>query len=100
MEVISHDSYNSSPHRGGTELAWTRVYTYYGKVAHLKELAASCKYLMWMDCDLAYLLGTGSQDEFEKAAAMRLCRECFRIRELYANHPDPRLGMGHGVEMT
>ena len=39
--------------------------------------------------------GTGSQAEYEKAAALPLCPRCFAVRERQI--PDPRLGTGHRV---
>lgn len=101
MEIVSHDSYNSTPHRGGSELEWTRVYFPYGKLAHFREAGLGCPVVRFRYGDLVDgTFGTGSQEEYDTAGALPLCRHCWHIRELYANHPDPRLGMGHGVEMT
>lgn len=95
---MSADSYDSSPPRGGGPLHWTRVYLPYGRTAHLLEVGSGCPVV----CSHynREFLGTGSQEEYDRAAAKRLCMSCFRVREHYANHPDPRLGSAHGVEMT
>ena len=39
--------------------------------------------------------GTGSQAEYDKAAALPLCPRCFAVRERQSQ--DPRLGTGHRV---
>lgn len=103
MSIVSHDSYDSSPPRGGSELTWTRIYFPHGKLAHYREAGSTCPVILRaydLYVDLTPALGTGTQDEHDTAAAMPLCRDCWAVREMYANHPDPRLGRGHGVEMT
>jgi hypothetical protein len=87
---LSADSYDSSRPRGGTELTWTRVFFPYGKLAHFKECGAACPVLRRDYVDLSLLPGTGSQQEYDEAEALPLCRHCFRTRELYANHPRTR----------
>lgn len=92
------DTYDSTMQRG-TGPVYTRIYRKRGRYAHLRELASSCQVLRqwWYIHDDGWL-GTGSQAEYERAEALPLCPWCFRARE--ARLPDPRLGAGHGVEMT
>ena len=97
------DSYDGAPrdHTGGP--SWTRVYRKGDRYAHLRADGAD-----FIACDppdgtgplydAGTWYGTGSQAEHEKAAAKPLCPACFRVRELQI--PDPRLGRGHGTEMT
>jgi hypothetical protein len=94
---VSVDSCNSAPPRPGGPLAWTRVYLPRGHKAHLKEVL-SCP--VNQDHGDEDFIGTGSQDEYDRAARMPLCLWCWRVQGHYANHPDERLGSGHGVEMT
>lgn len=100
--MTSPDSYDGGPVRPGLEPVYTRVYRPHGKIAHLWELAGGCPVMnRWSDpdwLDRESWLGTGSQEEYEHAAKLPLCTDCFRRRE--AGGLDPRLGAGHGVEMT
>lgn len=79
------DAYDSSP-LPGTAIEWTRVYRRGGKVAHLHSSGyrIACddpaESVMPPPNDGSWL-GTGSQDEYEKAASLRLCRTCFARRE-------------------
>lgn len=95
---MSVDSYNSAPPRPGGPLVWTRVYLPCGRRAHLLEVGSGCP-VVWAH-ERSDFLGTGYQAEYERAAAKPLCRDCWRVQGHYANHPDERLGMAHGVEMT
>lgn len=99
---LSHDSYDGGPARPSMEPVYTRVYRPRGKVAHLWELIFGCPVVGRLPSpdwfDRTSWLGTGNQEEYEQAAKKPLCRECFRRRE--AGFTDPRLGAGHGTEMT
>lgn len=55
------------------------VYSPSGHVAHiLSQNYALCEYVpMWPN----QWMGTGSQEEYEKAARLRLCRKCRKYRE-------------------
>jgi len=94
---MSADSYDSAP-RQGSEPVWTRVYRRGGHFAHLWEAGAACPIIYQHYADTGNWYGTGSQEEYEAAAAKPLCRRCFAARE--ARLPDPRLGTAHGTEMT
>lgn len=78
-------AYDSAPARG-TGLAWTRVYRLRGRKAHLRrEDGASIA--CWPADQPGdsgtedHWLGTGSQAEYEHAAALPLCLACFAVRE-------------------
>lgn len=63
--------------------SWTRVYRLNGKVAHIEELLYSAHpFMPWMD-DRDGWFGTGSQEEYERAAEMPLCPRCFVGRTQY-----------------
>lgn len=78
---MTPDAYDSSPPRGSA-LAWTRVYKRGGRYAHLRRpdgsqvIACSCA-----DGTEDCWLGTGSQAEYEHAAALPLHPGCFAVRE-------------------
>lgn len=83
--MIPWDTYDSTPPRG-TELTWTRVYTERGREAHLRHEDGggdiACRGpLSREDGQDDRWLGTGSQDEYDHAAAMPLCTGCFSVRE-------------------
>jgi hypothetical protein len=68
----------------GHDHAWTRVYRARGKVAHISELiyvAHLSAPSSWDDSEGWY--GTGSQEEYETAAAMPLCPKCFVVQVRY-----------------
>lgn len=93
--MTSRDAYDSAPPRG-TALEWTRVYREGDAVAHLHSQAYSCRIacddpesprtpMVSEDC----WLGTGSQDEYERARSLPLCTRCFAVRERgYADEAD------------
>ncbi len=79
---MTPDAYDSAPPRG-TELTWTRLYQRGGRQAHLTaDSKIACRGPLredaWVD---ESWLGTGSQEEYEHAAALPLCRRCFACRE-------------------
>jgi hypothetical protein len=64
------------------EHTWTRVYKRGQREAHIKELVYSAharKPDRWFDG----WLGTGSQEEYDRAAAMPLCPHCFMGLQSY-----------------
>jgi hypothetical protein len=81
---VSADAYDSAAPRG-TGPVFTRVYRRRGGVAHLRdEQAGLILCPAWRYTEGGWeesWLGTGSQDEYEKAASLRLCLRCFAIRE-------------------
>lgn len=107
MTDLSCDSYDSAPPRG-TGPTCTRVYLRGGHYAHL-QWDDTRGYVM---CERGHdrdgdplpchhpddWYGTGSQHEYDKAAALPTCPRCFTIRE--RRLPDARLGTGHSQEMT
>jgi len=81
--VPEPDAYDSTPPRGSRP-EYTRVYLLGllgGQEAHLDEAVS------WTGCGghaagcRDRWLGTGSQDEYETAARLPLCRACFAWRE-------------------
>jgi hypothetical protein len=94
--TLSPDAASSSPQRG-TGPVYTRVYRRGGRVAHILEavIGTGCER---EEEDHAIWRGTGSQREYDLAAKKPLCPKCFRWRESAVS--DPRLGSGHGTEMT
>ena len=64
-----------------TEL--TRVYAQYGRMAHLvyPEHPAQFGQALCRRFPRTAWLGTGSQEEYERAARMRLCPRCGRVRD-------------------
>jgi hypothetical protein len=93
--TLSADAYSSPARTHVTPPAYTRIYRFRGREAHLRE--ATCRTaLRFRDYD--GWLGTGSQAEYEHAAALPLCAACFAWRE--AGLADERLGIAHGTEMT
>lgn len=104
-ETLSYDAYSSAGAvNPRATLSYTRVYRKGGQYAHLEELIYSAHSddtpegppLSWDNQESWY--GTGSQDEYEHAAAKPLCPKCFARREA-GQFMDHRLGAGHGVEM-
>lgn len=98
--TLGPDAYSSGSSRA--TITYTRVYRKGGQYAHFRELAimTGCQ-TQEQDDDIWY--GTGSQAEYEHAAAKPLCSRCFRAREGGGQDPtarDHRLGSAHGVEMT
>lgn len=96
--TLGPDAYSPGCARA-TPPAYTRVYRRRSREAHLREAVT------FTGCggprafrDWNGWLGTGSQEEYERAAALPLCGTCFRWRE--AALDDPRLGTAHGKEMT
>lgn len=80
---MTPDAYDSAPPRG-TAPSWTRLYQRGGHYAHLEqERHVMCRNPLredaWVDESWR---GTGSQAEYEHAAAMPLCPACFRLREI------------------
>jgi hypothetical protein len=94
--VSGEDEFDSTSPRG--ELVWTRVYLPYGRLAHLREIHSQCRVRYRDDEPSERWLGTGTQEEYEHAAELPLCLECFRAREA-GTMADPRLGRAHGVDM-
>lgn len=81
---MTSDAYDSTPARG-TGPVWTRVYRPYARHAHLRQDvglgSVACDPLdrRWPDDD--EWRGTGSQEEYDRAAVLPLCTACFAIRE-------------------
>ena len=79
---MTPDAYDSAPPRG-TPPPWTRLYQRGVREAHLEnDGMIACRdqrtRAAWVD---ETWLGTGSQEEYEHAAALPLCPRCFAIRE-------------------
>jgi hypothetical protein len=94
--TLSADAYSSQARAHVTPPAYTRVYRFRGREAHLRE--AACRTAARYRRDYDGWLGTGSQAEYEHAAALPLCAACFAWREVTLD--DERLGIAHGTEMT
>lgn len=93
--TLGPDAYSSYGRQHVSPPVWTRIYRVRGREAHLAE--ATCA-VQSRHRDYDGWRGTGTQDEWEHAAALPLCWECFAYREAYVD--DERLGTGHGREMT
>lgn len=84
--VADRDAYDSAPARGAPP-GWSRVYRKGGRKAHLVHYEG-----LWIACDdladpkmgepsAGSWLGTGSQQEYDRAASLPLCLACFAVRE-------------------
>lgn len=91
---MTPDAYDSPP---GQAPVFTRVYQAGGSHAHLRHEDGSQRILHEWDPDAETdpdtWLGTGDQDEYDRAAGLPLCPACFQQQQ--AAFPDPRLGAGH-----
>lgn len=84
---MTRDEYDSAPLRS-TMLEWTRVYRLRERIAHLRketgDTTIACNDPADPEMPPALddcWLGTGSQAEYEHAAALPLCPRCFARRE-------------------
>lgn len=77
----------------------TRVYRKRGRKAHFLERVIFTGCQRPEEDESVIWLGTGSQDEYERAARLPMCVRCFRSANR-GQIQDPRLGAGHGQEMT
>jgi hypothetical protein len=75
---------------------YSRVYRPAGRYAHLRTedgfADVLCRALKYRYISSSWL-GTGNQAEYDQAAGMPLCPDCFCVRERQL--PDDRLGAGH-----
>jgi hypothetical protein len=96
--MTSPDAYDSTPQRTSPP-EFTRLYRPRGaRYAHLESGSRIICGGPYEFAGHENWLGTGNQHEYEVAARLPLCPQCFRVREGY--FADPRLGTGHGQEMT
>lgn len=90
---MSHDAarWDPTPTPPGHQHDWTRVYRRHGHEAHIRELIYSAHpRASWNDDGW---FGTGSQEEYERAAQLPLCPKCFVILDLYEEE-NPERGKG------
>lgn len=62
---------------------WTKVYRKGAKRAHIMQLLSSAHPYAPSSWDDDSWLGTGSQEEYEAAAALPLCMRCSIIQAMY-----------------
>jgi len=78
---MSSDEYRGRPPPPAHEHAWTRVYRRTGRIAHIRELLSAAHPWAPDSWDVAgSWYGTGSYEEYKKAARMPTCAQCFLIQ--------------------
>ena len=81
----NRDEFRGAPDPPAHEHAWTRVYRRGQQTAHIRELLYSAhprKPSSWDSTDSSWY-GTGSYEEYERAARMPTCAKCFLIQVQY-----------------
>lgn len=81
---MNSDAYHGSPAPPAHDHSWTRVYRRGDRVAHIRELLYSAhpRAPSSWDADSNWY-GTGSYEEYERAARMPTCARCFLIQVQY-----------------
>jgi len=79
---VNSDQFSWTPDPPAHQHAWTRVYRRTGRTAHIRELIYAAHEhapAAWGSRDEGWL-GTGSQEEYDKAETLPSCARCVLIQ--------------------